>query len=78
MLVNCNLHNLRSLEIKLKGLNILYGLVGCEEFKMIRRPRIFIYAYDDKIDLEESDNNIKPEDADRKYLTDVFKALPDV
>jgi hypothetical protein len=54
--------------------------VDCEEFKKIRHLHI-IHAsnrYSDEFDLEKSDDNIKPEDADRKYVTDVFNAFPDV
>ncbi len=46
---------------------------------MIIRPHIIIRLVGrDKIVLEKSENNIEPEDADRKYVTDVFKAFPDV
>jgi hypothetical protein len=79
MLVNCNLHNLRNLEINLKGKNELFALVDCEEFMMIRNPHItFGTNYGDKIHLEKGNDNIKPEDADTKYVADVFKAFPDV
>ncbi len=46
---------------------------------MIKRPRIVIRLnYRDKIDLEKSDDNMEPEDAEKKYVTDVFKEFPDV
>ncbi len=50
----------------------------CEKFKMIRRPHIIITNFGDKIELEKSDDTNKPEDANRKNVTDVFKAFPDV
>ncbi len=57
----------------------LSALVNCEEFKKIRHLHIILHVrYGDKIDLEKSDDNIKPEDADRKYMTDVFNAFPAV
>ncbi len=56
----------------------LFALVECDEFKMIRRPHIIFITSNDVFDLEKSDDNNEPEDADRKYVTDVFKAFPDV
>ncbi len=52
--------------------------MDCEEFKKIRHLHIIITDKYDKIDLEKSDVYIKPEDADRKYVTDVFNAFPAV
>ncbi len=53
--------------------------MDCEEFKKIRHLHIiFDVSQSDKIDLEKCDDNIKPEDADRKYVTDVFNAFPAV
>jgi hypothetical protein len=79
MLVDCNLHNLFNLEIIFNKGNQLFALVDCEEFKKIRHLHIiFHFQYGDKFDLEKSDDNIKPEDAGRKYVTDVFNAFPDV
>jgi hypothetical protein len=53
--------------------------VDCEEFKKIRRLHIiFNVSFLDEIDLEKIDDNIKLEDADRKYVTDVFNAFPAV
>ncbi len=53
--------------------------MDCEEFKKIRHLHIIVHdRYKSKIDLEKSDDTIKPEDADRKYVTDVFNAFPDV
>ncbi len=51
--------------------------MDCEEFKKIRNLHIILYCYN-KIYLEKSDDNIKPEDADRKYVADVFNAFPAV
>jgi hypothetical protein len=56
----------------------LFALVDCDEFKMIRRPHIIFNTSIDVADLEKSDDNNEPEDADIKYVTDVFKAFPDV
>jgi hypothetical protein len=78
MLVQCNLHNLRNLKIKIDGVSKLFALVDCDEFKMIRRPHIIFNTRIDVTDLEKSDDNNEPEDADRKYVTDVFKAFPDL
>jgi hypothetical protein len=53
--------------------------VDCVEFKKIRHLHIIAnVSYSDKFDLEKSDDNIGPEDADRKYVTDVFNAFPAV
>ncbi len=52
--------------------------MDCEEFKKIRHLHIIITDRYGKIDFEKSDDNIKPEDADRKYVTDVFNAFPAV
>ncbi len=53
--------------------------MGSEKFKMIRRPHIIIFDFSSDIKkLEKSDDINEPEDADRKYVTDVFKAFPDV
>jgi hypothetical protein len=53
--------------------------VDCEEFKKIRHLHIIVLVdYDNEFDLEKSYDNIKPEDADIKYVTDVFNAFPDV
>ncbi len=53
--------------------------MDCEEFKKIRHLHIIIVAgLNNPIHLEKFDDNIKPEDADRKYVTDVFSAFPDV
>ncbi len=41
MLVDCNLHNLFNLEIKIEKENKLFALVDCEEFKKIRHLQIF-------------------------------------
>jgi hypothetical protein len=79
MLVDCNLHNLFNLEIKFDEENQLFALVECEEFKKIRHLHINIdIENEDEFDLEKSEDNIKPEDAGRKYVTDVFNAFPDV
>jgi hypothetical protein len=78
MLVQCNLHNLRNLKIKIDNQSQLFALVDCDEFKMIRRPHIIIDTSDGVFDLEKSDDNNEPEDADRKHVTDLFKAFPDV
>jgi predicted TIM-barrel fold metal-dependent hydrolase len=49
---------------------------------MIRSPRIIITNYnsgiDPKILLEKIEDNILLEKAEGKYITDVFKAFPDV
>jgi hypothetical protein len=52
--------------------------VDCEEFKKIRHLHIILNVGLSKIYLEKSDDNIKPEDVDRKYMTDVFNAFPAV
>ncbi len=53
--------------------------MDCEEFKQIRHLHIIIDdRNEDEIDLEKSGDNIKPEDADRKYMTEVFNAFPAV
>jgi hypothetical protein len=53
--------------------------VDSEEFKKIRNLHIIIANYlFNEIDLEKSDDNIEPEDADRKNVTDVFNAFPAV
>jgi hypothetical protein len=78
MLVDCNLHNLRNLEIKIWKEDQLFALVDCEEFKKIRHLHIIITDIYGKIVIEKSEDNIKPEDADRKYVTDVFNAFPAV
>ncbi len=52
--------------------------MDCEEFKMIRRPHIIIRCISVEIHLEKSDDNNEPEDENRKYITDVFKAFQDV
>ncbi len=77
MLVDCKLHNLCNIEINIQ-VNKLFDLVECEEFKMIRCPHIIIQELSDENDLENSDDNIEPRDANRKYIGDVFKAFPDV
>ncbi len=63
----------------IKRENQLFALVDCEEFKKIRHLHIIFHvSLSDKIYLEKSDDNIKPEDADRKYVGDVFNAFPAV
>ncbi len=79
MLVQCNLHNLRNLKITIYDVSELFSLVDCDEFMMIRRPHIIIDSSSNySFDLEKSDDNNGPVIADRKYVTDVFKAFPDV
>ncbi len=56
----------------------LFALVNCEEFKKIGHLHIILDVSLGKNYLEKSDDNIKPEDADRKYMTDVFNAFPAV
>ena len=75
MLVNCNLHNLRYLEIMTDDVYKIFSLVDCEEFKKIRHLHIIINDFPNEIHLEMSDVN---KDADIKYATDVFNAFPDV
>jgi hypothetical protein len=77
MLVYCNLHNLPNLEIEIDSVRQLFALVDCEEFMMIRSPHIKIISLD-LDDVEKSDDNNEPEDADREYVTDVLQAFPDV
>jgi hypothetical protein len=78
MLVFWSLHNIRNLEIYIKGIDQLFALVDCEEFKMIRHPHIYCLFDHEYYNLEKSDDNIEPEDAGKKYVLDVFKAFPDV
>jgi hypothetical protein len=78
MLVHCNLHNLPNIQISINGINQLLAFVGCEEFKMIKRPHIIVNEFVEKIQLEKSYDNIKPVDAGIKYVADVFEAFPDV
>jgi hypothetical protein len=53
--------------------------LDCEEFKKIRHLHIIANLFDyDEFDLEKSVDKIKPEDAGRKYVTDVFNAFPAV
>ncbi len=42
MLVDCNLHNLRNLEINNMDRNKLFEFVDCEEFKKIRHLHIIV------------------------------------
>ncbi len=79
ILVRDNLHNLPKLEIKIYKYNQLFDLVDCEEFKMISRPHIIIYpSTGNSIPLRLSDDNVELRDANRKNVSDVFKAFPDV
>ncbi len=56
--------------------------MDCEEFKKIRHLHIICHfkggSGNSDVDLEKSDDNIKPEDAGRKCVTDVFNAFPAV
>ncbi len=52
--------------------------MDCEEFKMIRHLHIIIVDIRNIINFEKSVDNVRPEDADRRYVTDVFSAFPDV
>ncbi len=52
--------------------------MDCEEFKKIRHLHILNHDWPKSIHLKKSDDNINPEDADRKYVTDVFNAFPAV
>jgi hypothetical protein len=65
MLVQCNLHNLRKLSIKIRTFEQLFDLKRCKEFKIIRRPHIIL-------DIRYDDEEYRLEDSD------VFKAFPDV
>jgi hypothetical protein len=79
ILVRDNLHNLPKLEITIYRYNQLFDLVDCEEFKMISRPHIIIYPIGgNSIPLRLSDDNIELRYGDRKNVSDVFKAFPDV
>ncbi len=78
MLVHWSLHKIRNLLITIYSGDQLFALVDCEEFKMIRRPHIYCdFLYSD-YNLEKSEDNIEPVNAERKYVLDVFKAFPDV
>jgi hypothetical protein len=65
MLVQCNLHNLRKLSIKIRTWKQLFDLMGCKEFKIIRRPHIILDIVYDILNI-------------RMENSDVFKAFPEV